>query len=234
MTYGISVCSYIRKGREIVRPHTWSRNGPWTDREEQKSCNDLHTVHHMDSVQLPASNYPRDPWPLRLFWKAYPTGIPTWWSTCNHRSYTFDSTFRFTIQVTHGLVDHGVEGLLIIPRGATIVHTAKEGTEPFMMSRFIICVCLQFGILQIHLTPRPCVLVSDTGDLFAVRDPSHRLVWVVSHTSVTIGWNPCNGILFQVRSAKHVHTSTYNYTTAEGRNETLNFMQPDFTKPCQP
>ena len=161
------------------------------------------------------------PDPYVCFEKLIPLAFPHDGVHVTTGLYTFDSTFRFPIQVTHGLDDHGVEGLLIITRWATVVQTAKEGTEPFMMSRLIICVCLQFDIHQIDLIPRPCVLVSDTGDLFAVRDPSHRLVSVVSHTSVTIGWNPCNGIFFQVRSAKHVHSSTYNCTTAQGINSAL-------------
>ena len=32
--------------------------------------------------------------------------------------YTFYPSFRFTIQVTHGLVEHGVESLLVVTRGA--------------------------------------------------------------------------------------------------------------------
>ena len=41
--------------------------------------------------------------------------------------YTFDQSFRFTIQATHGLVEHVVEGLLVVTYGATVVHTAKLG-----------------------------------------------------------------------------------------------------------
>ena len=67
----------------------------WTDRGEQKSRNDLHIVHHGVSVHLPTSNYYRDPWPLRLFCKSDPTDIPTWWSTCNHRSLHVLSIFPF-------------------------------------------------------------------------------------------------------------------------------------------
>ena len=36
--------------------------------------------------------------------------------------YTFDPSFRFTILVTHGLVEHGVEGLLVVAHG----HTSTE------------------------------------------------------------------------------------------------------------
>ena len=130
--------------------------------------------------------------------------------------YTFDLSFRFTIQVNHGLVEHGVDGLLVVTHGSTVVHTANE------------------YIFKVHLTPRPRVLVSNTGELFAVRNPSDRLVCIVSHTSVTIGWHPCNGLLFHVRNAKHVHTSTSNCTTAKrinsGVSQKRNFMQPDLNK----
>ena len=65
--------------------------------------------------------------------------------------YMFDPYVRFTIQVTYGL-EHGVEGMLVVTRGTTVVHTAKDGTDPFMMSMLIICVCPQFGIIHVHLT----------------------------------------------------------------------------------
>ena len=90
--------------------------------------------------------------------------------------YTFDPSFRFTIQVTPGLVKHSVEGLNVVTRGTTVVHTAKEGDDPFRMSRHIICICPQLDIHRVHPTPRTRVLVSDTGAIFAVRGPSHRLV----------------------------------------------------------
>ena len=56
------------------------------------------------------------------------------------------------------------------------LHTAKVDTDPFMVYRLKICVGPQLGILHVHLTTRPRVLVSDDSYLFAVRDPSHRLV----------------------------------------------------------
>ena len=90
--------------------------------------------------------------------------------------YTIDPSFRFTIQVNHGLVEHDVEGLIVVTRGATVIHAAKEGTDLFMTSILIICVCPQLGIIQVHLASRLRLLVSDTCDLFAVCDPSHRLV----------------------------------------------------------
>ena len=106
----------------------------WSDRGDQKSRNDLHTVYHVDSVHLPTSNYPRDPSLYVCFANLSPLTFPhdgVHVTTC---LYTFYPSFRFTIQVTHGRVEHGVEGLLVVTRGATMVHTSKEGTDPFMMS----------------------------------------------------------------------------------------------------
>ena len=64
--------------------------------------------------------------------------------------YTFDPPFCFTIQMTRGLVEHVVECLLVVTRGATVVHTVKEVTDPFMMSRLIICVCTQLPSCTYH------------------------------------------------------------------------------------
>ena len=135
--------------------------------------------------------------------------------------YTFDPSFRFTKRVTHCLVELGVEGLLVVTRMVSVVNGANEGTDSFMMSILILGVCPQLGILQVDITPRSRVLVLDTGGLFAVRNLPHWFVWVVSHTSITIRWNPCNGILFQVRSEKHVHTSTGNRTPAKMINSVV-------------
>ena len=40
--------------------------------EREKSYNDLRTVHHVDSVQRTASNWPRGPLPQRLIPLAFP------------------------------------------------------------------------------------------------------------------------------------------------------------------
>ena len=83
--------------------------------------------------------------------------------------YTFHPFFRFTIQVTHDLVEHCVEGLLVVTRGETVVHVAKDDVQTHDMRMPTPCI-------EVHITPRPGVLVSDTSELFAVCDPSHRHV----------------------------------------------------------
>ena len=90
--------------------------------------------------------------------------------------YTFDPYFRFAIEVIHGFVEHCVKGLLFVTHGASMVHTTKECTDPFIMPRLLIDVCTTLDILRVHLTARPRVLVLDTDDLFVVRNPPHRLV----------------------------------------------------------
>ena len=85
-------------------------------------------------------------------------------------------SFRLAIQVNHGLLKHCVEGMRVEISGTSVVHATKEGTEPFIMFRFIICGCPLLGILQVYLTPRARVFVSDTDDIFSVRTQPHRVV----------------------------------------------------------
>ena len=87
----------------------------WTDCGGQKSCNDLHTVHHVDICHRVTIHVTPDLYVC--FANRIPLTFPHDGVHVTAGLYTFNPSFHFTIHVTHGLVEHGVEGLLVVTRG---------------------------------------------------------------------------------------------------------------------
>ena len=96
----------------------------------------------MDSVHLPASNYPRVCF-ANLIPLIFPHDV-VHVITC---LYSFDPSLRFTIQVTHGLVEHVcVRGVMDVVFSVCIVTRGALGACVWEVCAFrhadVVCLCL--------------------------------------------------------------------------------------------